>query len=78
MLSRSVCPHLGRQDCIYCGFSLRPGYIYFGFIHLWVLQQEVEMSKCTVFFFLSYINFRVRFILPAVPFMVTDELLRPH
>lgn len=41
------------------------------------LQQEVEMSKCT-FFSLSYINFRVRFILPAVPFMVTDERLRPR
>jgi hypothetical protein len=30
------------------------------------------MSKCA--FFLSYINFRVRFILPTAPFMVTDEL----
>lgn len=34
LMSRSLCPHLGRQDCIYCGFSLRPGYIYFGFIRL--------------------------------------------
>ena len=77
ILSRSLCLHLGRWDCIYRGFSLCPSYIYLGFIHLEVLQQEVEMSKCT-FFPPSYINLGGRCILPTAPFMGTDELLRPQ
>lgn len=72
ILSQSLCLHLGQQDCIHCGFSLRPATFILDLFTYESCNKKLEMSKCTFFFFVSYINFRVRFILPAVPVMVTD------